>query len=368
MIKKILLCAAMAMACNGASAFTYDGKYQASEYSSGGGVAFNVDYGVATGGQVAISAVVTDGSNFKQYMYFAHPRGFLDLSWGGDDQVVGWGSGGQGDLGGRVGSEFFAFSLERESGATYQIVLDPGSVSDGGTDDKDMSASHLATSYVDKDGDPILGPNLGPSEADDGERVAAGETTTVDDTLGSGSVLIGFKSTLDYNNLVVGGAADWVEQNFEDDSPTTVADTDGDCDGDESSHADCYTLAQPGGEVNAAGWVYDFGVEIEFTTTDSNGFFDLTSFGNPDDAFAYQQSDTTGLTVISLDALHASPSKPLCLGNDEPSPGGTAPCDGVTVTGTGTVTVPAPGTFALLGLGFVGMLAARRRRRLHSSS
>ena len=315
--------------------FSYDGHYEPSEYD----ISFDIEYayevtpdnpsGIVKGGTIALTT-----HNGQQYMYISHPLGFKDLSYADEDDVnnkdytVGWNNieHGNDKLEGAIGSEHITLSLTNNN-ATYKVKFNPKY-------DKNNPGNANVTKI-----------KKGPKNAS-----------------------FGFLSTSDYNqNLFVNGVPSW----FTNHSPETLkASVIDNCADEQSSDPSCYQLADTdankiGGEL--IDWDFNWGLEIKLNGANGGAFFEDISSLTLDD-FGYK----TGGAIIRLDELHASDPKTLASGHHNQGecangkiPLDHEPCGATVVNGPpappGPQPVPEPSTFALFGLGILGIWHRRRK-------
>jgi len=299
--------------------FTYDGHYDASEYDIDFDLTYMWDGKEITGGKLAFAQ---DGN--QQYMYIAHPLGFVDLSYGTEDDQryrVGWGNQ---DHGGQVlkkayDSEFMNFNFDK-------------SVLTGSSDSGlyiDLNTHGKSTN--------------GPRGASDGRS---------------------FYTTFDYNHSIVGsvGGPGSEIQKFASHSPLTKSyqDIPG-CTDEKSSDPSCYVLdntdnTNKDSNGNLYDWDFNYGVEISLG---ENFFSDLLSLtaGN----FGFKDTDS----LINLASLHASDPKISGIGHhhQEKCADGTNPNhDQCGVTVTPPTQVPEPSTLAIFALA-LGLLRIQSKPR-----
>jgi len=307
MLKIFIACAGLlSFSAIASTTFDYDGHYDASQYD----VSFAIDYyaGDGTtkveGGKLAFAQVGSD-----QYMYISHPRGFKDLSYSGEKcakgaacnekYTVGWGSKTQKDASGAISSEFF--DLTFNNGA-LAVTFDPETPADS----KGKVNNHTGGSNIE------------------------------------------FLSTLNYNaSLLNSGDSFGSLGVFADHSPETKACTSG-IHSEGRSDLACYELANTAEnkvDGNIIDWDFDFGIEVKFI---GGIFANINNLSTSD--FGYQDANK----LISLDDLHASPSK---LGCDTDK---SNPCD-VTVIDIVKVEVPEPSTSAIFALALTALWLQRRK-------
>ncbi len=326
MYRKLSALTLLTMLSTGTQAlsFTYDGKFVASEYDRIFSIDYEYDGKTILGGTLALA---TDGN--KQYMYISHPLGFKDFSYGNEsDQIyrVGWDGQDDGNitLDKAVKSEFFEFSLTSDS-TSYPIKFDLK--------------------------EPIDKSKINGTEVDAGQAI----------NIASG-INIGFISTLDYNANLISGSFDGSLDVFAAHSPETLTpDEISGCADEASSDPLCYQLRNTAENMiggSLLDWQFEFGLEIELARVDDALFFgdllglDLLTFG-------YQ----SGSAIISLDELHVSDPKTISSFKHDPLDclsGGTSP-NHEPCSATVTVSnVPEPPTFALIGLGLLGIWYRRK--------
>ncbi len=276
----------------------------------------------------------TAGGDLKQYVYFAHPKGFKDNSYGTGS--VGWGDTTTHNAGNFAGSEHFVFGIDSKDG-NFDIRVEydqPGS----GDSPEVLTSAGL---------DGISGA------ASDGK---GGES------LGEDGVLITAVTTIQYNANNNGSADGTLAgSGYGTNSPETIAPgSNSACSPDgevapgypeSSSSEECYTLA---GASSGADWIFDMGVEMQFEKDDLDG----TDYGTGMlfDFPPTVLSDGTG--TITLLATHASPAK---IGENDPLGSGY-----VVTPGGPSSTVPEPETLVLLSLGLLMLSQLSSRRGRHS--
>lgn len=321
------------------SDFTYDGKFDASEYDR----VFSIDY-YTEDGTTKLSggtlAFADDGTT--QYMYISHPLGFKDLSYGCDGEdsqpyCVGWGDEGHGNLGKAIDSEFFTLNFNSGT-SSYELKFD--------------MESHDGDNAIDGDGNGDI----------DRPDVPNGAFTfqTINGSNGE-SINVHYLSTADYNTYATTGSFNksmTVSNVFTDatnefisHSPETVDI----CDESDSS-PECYELADiDANKINGQliDWVFDLGIEIAFQGDGGSKFFGLLS--DLDEALTFGYKDNSFL--VSLNALHASPPKLKCTGDGSVKVDDKEPCSAVVTAGR--VDVSAPSTIALMGIAIFSLVARR---------
>ena len=296
--------------------FTYDGHYDASEYDIDFDLTYKWDGKEITGGKLAFAQ---DGN--QQYMYIAHPLGFVDLSYGTDSNQmyrVGWGNQ---DDGGRklkkiYDSEFMNFNFDKS-------VLT-------GTSDSGL--------YIDLDTEGKS--TNGPRGASDGRS---------------------FYTTFDYNHSIIGSDNDGNIKKFASHSPETIQPVDIlDCANEKSSDPSCYALKDiadnKDGDGNLYDWDFNYGVEISLGEHFFSDLLSLTA-GN----FGF--NDTNSL--INLASLHASDPKISAMekhGQEKCADGTNPDHDPCGVSVTPPTEVPEPATFAIFALA-LGLLRLQAKRR-----
>jgi hypothetical protein len=282
-----------------ASAFDFDGKFDASQYDS----VFNVTYEVCggkscvnservtvTGGTLAFA---TDGTD--QYLYFAHPKGFKDNSYAPTSApayLVGWG-GQDHKYDKHVGSEEFVFQLVSSDDGTHEVT-----VTYDGTVDETASGSF-------------------------GAQVTA-------------------KSSAAYNNTVWQSSVDDAAK-F---SPETIAPDGGNCVDESDSSDACYELKPANAGID---FQFAAGVELKLTNSGSKFF-------NIDTGSMTLQNARDLVTLVST---HASPAK--LTSNKEPDTRTIVECT-TNCGDTPPPQAPEPATMGLVGLAFLGLGYYRRRR------
>ncbi len=299
--------------------FTYDGHYDKDDYD----VNFDIDYewdGTwITGGKIAFAE-----HDNQQYMYIAHPLGFVDLSYGTHvDQKfrVGWG--GQ-DKGGKLLEK--AYDSEKMNFIFDKSILTADENSD-------------LKIKLDSRGNSTSGPRTSES----------GHSAT-------------FLTTLDYNHSIVG--SEWTSKDFHLKSPKTKSPGNiPNCLNETSSDPSCYALATGNrnrdSEGNLYDWDFNYGVEIKL----GSGFFSDINALLPT-MFAY---NTVG-ALINLKSLHASDPKITGTSDHGNKPcvsdGSTPhhdPC-GTRVTSPPHQEVPEPSTLVMFALA-LGLLRIQSKRR-----
>ncbi len=296
--------------------FTYDGHYDANDYDVDFDLTYMWDGKEITGGKLAFAEYEN-----QQYMYIAHPLGFVDLSYGTTNNQryrVGWGKqddGGQ-ELKKIYDSEFMNFNFDK-------------SVLTGNSD------SGL---YIDLD---THGKSTnGPRAASDGKS---------------------FYTTFDYNHSIVGSKGSGEIKKFALHSPRTERHQDiPGCANEKSSDPSCYALRNndynKDSEGNLYDWDFNYGVEISLGENFFSDLLTLTA-GN----FGFRDTDA----LINLASLHASDPKifkkdkhgqEICADGTNPNH------DQCGVTVTPPQEVPEPSTLAIFALA-LGLLRIQTKRR-----
>jgi hypothetical protein len=296
--------------------FTYDGHYDVNDYDVDFDLTYQWDGKEITGGKIAFAQYGNE-----QYMYIAHPLGFVDLSYGtSDNQIyrVGWGN--QEDGGNKLkkiyDSEKMNFNFDKSllsSGVNANLFIN-------------LNTQGKYTS--------------GPRDANDGKT---------------------FYTTFDYNHSIVGskGGPGSQIKKFESHSPRTKPIIPG-CDNEKSSDPSCYVLKNNNKNKDSNGnlydWDFNYGVEISLGEDFFSDLLALTA-GN----FGYKD----GNALINLESLHASDPKIFeedkhgqvkC--NDGSNPDHD-PC-GVLITPPTEVPEPSPLVIFALALGLLRFQAKRR--------
>jgi hypothetical protein len=326
----------MGYSATGSAAITFDGKYDGlPAYTA----QYNVTYDVGTGtpisgGTLAFGQTGTAaGGDIKQYVYYSHPLGFKDNSYGTNS--VGWSPGHGGGVhkqSAYAGSEHFEFGLDGCSSAMDDDSCTGGGFNiyiqyehpEGPTPGSPGIAYDDATQIVfDGDGGAVVEGARAITTAQYNQNQHPGVDFSSGSTDGFGAV-----SPDVVNDPMIGcGEAG---------SPGTGTNT--------SSAEECYELVDP---VAANDWQFEAGLELQFMTVDGKSAF----FGDGVDFANLAPGDVEG--IFSLIRTHASPPK-----SGVPDP----------IDQTVTEKVPEPETIALFALGLLLVQRINRRRRPLSES
>jgi hypothetical protein len=276
----------------------YDHVFSVDYYHAEGSNKTGAD-GLIRGGVLAID---TSADGQSQFVYFAHPLGFKDLSYGNDDKyTVGWQGSkkGQENLGKAINSEYITLGFKSEDGTVYELAPYPHtSSSDEGLYEAQHNYSQCvqnSPAHICRDENNNLlnkqfvsgyGSELKLNNAD-----SNGFFTT-----GDGEVNVKYLSTVDYNRANFGGKSWFEDRSVRTKSPDNITG----CADESSSHIDCYTVFNS----NQASWDFNWGVEFEIKRADGDGlFFDPSNIDL--NMFGYRTADA----LISLNYLHASDAK-----------------------------------------------------------
>ncbi len=306
---------ALLFSSSASASFSYDGKYVKSEYDKSFWIKYKDGNNVVKGGTLAFANV-----GDKQYIYISHPLGFKDLSYAAessechghgnteckanavtdsDAYTVGWGKKDHRNAEVAVHSEHFTLSLGGEN-----LKFDLGVP---GEENKDL---HITDNIIESKS----GGN-GKTNVENGNSFTAKDGTE-----------ISFLSTLNYNSAQINNGNNYADLgefyfhspktlNCETNSDNKVVTTTNPT-GDESlSHNKCYMLDQTvganyldgdanNGNDDLIDWQFRFGIEIELSKQLYTDLLeDMTK-----DVFGLNDINNNN-SVVSLNALHASPAK-----------------------------------------------------------
>jgi len=292
------------------------------------------------GGQIAFGEQMESGV-LTQYVFYSHPKGFKDNSYGtgvASDGSVGWGNSKEGyhKQDQYAKSEHFVFGLEgceaeNCGGTGFNIFVEynhPGFVT--GTDAATDTAYRAATTDVNEvlDGGGKNGTENSAIQVISTAEWNAAQHRTDSFTKNSSTGLGAVSPTGTFQ----GAAGDGTN-----------------CSDGTSSADVCYKAAD--GTSDITDWIFDAGVELQFTSRLVEGvltpWFDFSTL--PGGSLSNMQAADVE-NYFSLITTHASPAK---AGENDPD--SQIPDDGGQV--------PEPESLALFGLGLLIMKRFTRRRR-----